>query len=128
MKTNTSKNKPETTATETLATINAQIEALKQQRVGLSEPLKGRYAELRTELLETETQIRELDPTWKPEPLKPKAEAKIREILGASPEPLDEDAILKAVGDMFTKWKVRTTLKKRFTIGTDGKYSVAKAA
>ena len=49
------------TATAALAQINAEIEALKQQRIGLAEPLKIRFAELRTELAEMETEIRSLE-------------------------------------------------------------------
>jgi len=37
-------------ATAALAKINAQIEALNQQRIGLAQPLKERYAEMRGEL------------------------------------------------------------------------------
>jgi hypothetical protein len=70
-------------ATAALAQINAQIEALNQQRIGLAQPLKDRYAELRGELLGMETEIRGLDPAWKPASLRPKADDKIREILTA---------------------------------------------
>jgi hypothetical protein len=117
-----------------LAEINAQIAVLTQQRVTLAEPLKGRYGELRTELLEMETQIRELDPTWKPEPAKAKAETKISEILTAKGQPMTPEEIVAAVGDLFTPWKVKNTLKKKstgakavFTVA-DGKYVVKAAA
>ncbi len=117
-----------------LAEINAQIAVLTQQRITLAEPLKGRYGELRTELLEMETQIRELDPTWKPEPMKAKAEAKIAEILTAKGQPMTPEEIVAAVGDLFTPWKVKNTLKKKstgakavFTMA-DGKYAVKAAA
>ena len=60
----------------TLAKINEKIAALQQERAGLAEPLKLHYADLRKQLGETETQIRDLDPSWKPASLKPKADAK----------------------------------------------------
>ena len=129
---NTSKNTvgTENNATAALAKINAQIEALNQQRVGLAQPLKDRYAELRGELLTLETEVRELDPTWKPEPMKAKAETKIGEILTANGQPMAAEEIVKAVGDLFTPWKVKNTLKKKstgakavFTLA-DGKYTV----
>jgi len=125
MKTTNDKNKTgNNNATATLANINAQIEALKQQRIGLAEPLKTRYTELSGELLTMETQIRELDPTWKPASLKPKADVKIAEIITANGSPMTEAEIVAAVGGVFTKWKVKQVLKKRFTAGADGKFSV----
>lgn len=132
---NTSKNtgtgnKPQ----QVLAEINAKIAELQQQRVGLAEPLKDRYAEIAKELTDTANQIRELDPTWKPEPLKPRAEAKITEILTANERPMTADEILKEVGNLFTPWKVKNTLKKKstgakavFTL-IDGRYSVKATA
>jgi uncharacterized protein YukE len=111
------------TAQAALADINAKIVELQQQRIGLAQPLKDRYAELRGELAETEKQIRDLDPTWKPAPLKPKAQDKIREIIVANGRPMTETEIFAAVGDLFTKYKVRQTLKKRFTVDPAGKYS-----
>ena len=72
-------------ATIQLADINAQIEALKQQRIGLSEPLKAKHTELTGELLELEIQVKELTRTWKPASLRPKIDDKIREILAAGP-------------------------------------------
>ena len=121
-------------ATAALAKINAQIEALQQQRVGLAQPLKDRYAELRGELLTLETEVRELDPTWKPEPMKAKAESKITEILTAKGQPMSAEEIVAAVGDLFTPWKVKNTLKKKsqgakavFAV-KDGKYGVRAAA
>jgi hypothetical protein len=117
-----------------LARINGQIEELKQQRIGLAQPLKDRYAELRGELLETETQIRDLDPAWKPTPLKPRADEKIREIITANgSKPMGVDEIVKAVGDVFTPWKIKNTLKKKSTGAkaifalVDGKYSLKAA-
>ena len=71
------------TAQATLAEINAKIAELNQRRIGLAEPLKNRYAELLGELNETGRQIKELDETWKPASLKPKADDKIREIITA---------------------------------------------
>lgn len=130
---NTSKQKTGNNAAATLANINAQIESLKQQRIGLAQPLKDRYAEIRGELLTMETQIRELDPSWKSVPLKPKAETKIAEILTAK-GPLMVEEIVAAVGDVFTPWKVKNTLKKKstgakavFTLA-DGKYAVRATA
>jgi hypothetical protein len=123
---NTSKKTGSNNAAATLADINAQIEALKQKRIGLAQPLKDRYAEIRGELLTTETQIRDLDPNWKPTPLKPKAQDKIGEIIAANGT-MTEAAILTAVGDLFTKYKVRQTLKKHFTADAAGKYSVKVA-
>jgi hypothetical protein len=119
-------------ATAALAKINAQIEALKQQRVGLAQPLKDRYAELRGELLALETEVRELDPTWKPEALKAKAQTKIVEIL-AGHGALTAEEIVKEVGDLFTPWKVKNTLKKKSTGAkavfavNNGKYTVKAA-
>ena len=117
-------------ATAALAKINAQIEALNQQRVGLAQPLKDRYSELRGELLALETEVRELDPTWKPEPLKAKAETRITEILSDKGQPMTPEEIIAAVGDAYTSWKVKNTLKKRSTGPkavfslADGKYAV----
>ena len=111
-------------ATAALARINSEIEKLNQQRIGLSEPLKNRFKEMTAELETLSGQIRELDSTWKPSSLKPKADAKIVEIIAASGKPMDEAAIIAAVGDTFTKWKVRQTLKKHFTADAAGKYSV----
>src|SRR6516162_8390432 len=117
----------------TLAKINEQIATLQTKRAGLAEPLKLHYADLRTQLAETETQIRELDPAWKPASLKPKAEARIVEILTANEEPMTADEIVKAVGSVFTPWKVKNTLKKKsmgakavFAVN-DGRYSVKVA-
>jgi hypothetical protein len=129
MKTGT-KSKNGNNAQAALAEINAKIAELNQRRVGLAEPLKTRYAELRGELTQTENQIRELDPTWKPTPLKPKADTKIAEIITAHGKPMSAEEIIKAVGDVFTPWKVKNTLKKRstgpksvFTLA-DGKFAV----
>jgi hypothetical protein len=118
----------------TLAKINDQIAALNQERAGLAEPLKLHYADLRTQLTETETQIRDLDPSWKPNSLRPKADAKITEILTANERPMTVDEIVQAVGGMFSPWKVKSTLKKRSTGAkavfavNDGRYSVKAAA
>ncbi len=132
MKTDT-KNKNKN-ATAALADINAQIEALNQKRIGLAEPLKARYAELRTELADMETEIRQLDPVWKPEPTKPKAETTIAEILTAHGSPMAAEEIIQAVGNVFTPWKVKNTLKKKSTGAkavftfADGKYTVKATA
>ena len=121
-------------AQSALAEINAQIEALNQQRVALAQPLKDRYTEMRGELAALETEIRSLDGEWKPEPMKAKAETKIAEILTASGQPMAVEEIVKAVGDQFTSWKIKNVLKKRsagpkavFTLA-DGKYAVRAAA
>lgn len=106
-----------------LANINAQIQSLNQKRVALAEPLKLQFASLRNDLTALAGQIVELDPNWKQPPMKPKAEDKIREVLAAHGSPLTESEILKEVGSMFTKWKVRTTLKKRFSVDGAGRYS-----
>jgi hypothetical protein len=120
-------------AQSALAELNAQIEALTKQRVTLAEPLKGRYGELRSELMALETEIRGLDGDWKPEPMKAKAETKITELL-SSKGPMTPEEIVAAVGDAFTPWKVKNTLKKRstgakavFTLA-DGKYAVKATA
>ena len=117
-----------------LAEINAQIEALNQQRAALAQPLKDRYTEMRAELVTLEAEVRELDPSWKPEPMKAKAETKIAEILGTNGRPMSVEEIVAAVGDLFTPWKVKNTLKKRST-GTkavfavaDGKYAMKATA
>ena len=100
------------------------------QRVTLAEPLKARYSELRKELNDVETEIRQLDPVWKPEPMKPKAETKIAEILTAHGAPMATEEIIQAVGNVFTPWKVKNTLKKKSTgakavfMFADGKYMV----
>jgi len=118
------------TAQATLAEINAKIAELNQRRIGLAEPLKNRYAELVGELNETGKQIRDLDPTWKPVSLKPKADDKIREIITAQSSPMTAEEIIQAAGDTFTPWKVKNTLKKKSTgakavfVLVDGKYSV----
>jgi hypothetical protein len=122
MKTDT-KNQNETKTQATLAELNAKIVELQQRRVALAQPLKDRYAELRTELMDTERHIRELDETWKAEPLKPRAEAKITEILQAKRRAMTEAEIMAAVGNLFTKYKIKKTLEKRFSVDADGKYS-----
>jgi hypothetical protein len=120
-------------ATAALADINAQIEALKQQRIGLAEPLKIRYAELRTELSGMESEIRSLDGNWKPEPMKPKAETKIAEVITANGSPMTADEIVAAVSNVFSSWKTKSVLKKRSTGPkatlslADGKYSLKAA-
>jgi hypothetical protein len=113
-----------------LAAINAQIESLKEQRITLAEPMKSRWTELRGELVEMEAQIRELDPSWKPASLRPKAEDTIMEILTANGGGMTVDEICQSVGDLFTPWKVKSTLKKKSTGAkavfavNDGKYTV----
>jgi hypothetical protein len=120
-------------AQSALADINNRIAELQQQRVGLAEPLKIRYAEMRGELSALETEIRSLDAAWKPAPLKPRADDKIREIITAHGKPMSAEEIVKAVGDVFTPWKVRNTLKKKSTGAkaifalVDGKYSLKAA-
>ncbi|MGO8837455.1 MAG: hypothetical protein ACLQAH_15420 [Limisphaerales bacterium] len=121
-------------ATTALAKINAQIEVLNQQRIGLAQPLKDRYAEMRGELSALETEIRSLDAGWKPAPLKPRADDKIREIITANNgKPVSADEIVKAVGGSFTPWKIKNTLKKKSTGAkaifalVDGKFSIKAA-
>lgn len=122
------------TATAALQQINAEIEALHQKRIGLAEPLKSRYAELRTELADMEAEIRGLDPVWKPEPMKAKAETKIADILTAHGAPMAADEIVAGVGGEFSPWKVKNVLKKRSTgpkavfTFADGKYTVKATA
>ncbi len=132
MKNNTTKNKStgNINAQAALAEINAQIETLNQKRVTLAQPLKNRYAEMRGELVALETEIRSLDGEWKPEPMKPKAETKIAEIITAKGQPMTPEEIIAGVGDLFTAWKVKNTLKKKstgakaiFTLA-DGKYTL----
>jgi hypothetical protein len=119
------------TATAALAEINAQIEELKQQRIGLSGPLKIRYAELRKELADMATEISSLDSNWRPEPMKPKAESKIAEVITAHGSPMTADEIVQAVGSVFSPWKIKNVLKKRstgakaiFTLVDGNKYAV----
>jgi hypothetical protein len=134
MKNNTKNQTGNKNAQTALVEINAQIAELQSRRVTLAEPLKGRYAELRTELTNMEGQIRELDPAWKPEPMKPKAEIKIAEIITANGSPMSMDEIVAAAGNVFSPWKVKSTLKKKSTGAkavfavNDGRYSVKAAA
>jgi hypothetical protein len=121
------------TATAALQQINAEIEALNQKRIGLAEPLKIRYAELREELAEVATEITSLDNNWKPEPMKPKAETKIAEVITAHGSPMTADEIVAAVSGVFNSWKTKSVLKKRstgpkavFTL-VDGRYSLKVA-
>src|SRR6185369_11265606 len=124
--TGTVNNKPQ----QALAEINTKIAQLQQQRVGLAQPLKDRYAELTKELANMAGQIKELDASWKEASLRPKADAKIVEILTANEKPMSVDEIIKAVGDVFSPWKVKSTLKKKsagakaiFAVN-DGRYSL----
>jgi hypothetical protein len=124
---NDTKNTGTKTATAQLLELNRQIEELKVQKSALAEPMKARHAELRSELLQVETEIRELDPSWKPAG-RAKAEDKISEILAKGPMTLEE--IGQAVNGAFSSWKLKATLKKKstgpkaiFTL-VDGKYSL----
>lgn len=121
-------------ATAALADINAQIAELHQKRIALAEPMKSRYAELRKELADMVTEIKNLDADWSPEPMKPKAEAKIAEVITAHGSPMTADEIVAAVADVFGSWKTKSVLKKRstgpkalFTLA-DGRYSLKAAA
>lgn len=120
-------------ATAQLAELNAQIEALKIQKTSLAEPMKERHAELRSELLQVETEISELDPTWKPASLRPKADDKISEVITTTGSPMTAEAIIQAVGSVFSPWKIKHILKKRSTgpkavfAVNDGKYSLKTA-
>jgi DNA repair exonuclease SbcCD ATPase subunit len=116
-------------ATAQLQDLNAQIEALKQQKTALAEPMKARHAELRSELLQVETEIRELDPSWKPAG-RQKPEEKIAEIITAHGSPMTLEEIGQAVNGAFSAWKLKSTLKKKstgpksiFTLA-DGKYAL----
>lgn len=122
------------TATAQLADLNAQIEALKQQKTALAEPMKARHSELRSELLQVETEIRELDPSWKPVSLRPKPEEKIAEVITTHGSPMTVEEISQAVNGAFSAWKLKSTLKKKstgpkaiFTLA-DGKYGIKAAA
>jgi hypothetical protein len=122
-------NKPQ----QALAEINAKIAELQNQRVSLAQPLKERYAEIAKELTDTANQIRELDPSWKPVSLRPKADAKIMEILIANERPMAADEIIQKIGGLFSPWKIKNTLKKKssgakavFSVN-DGRYSVKAA-
>ena len=137
MKTSTSQKRTgnvNANAQTALADINAKIAELQSQRVALAQPLKDRYGELAKELGDMAGQIRELDPAWKPNSLKPKVDAKITEILTAGERPLTVDEIQAAVGNAFSKWKVKSCLKKRSTGAkavfslVDGRYSVRAVA
>jgi len=75
-----------------------------------------------------------LDPSWKPSSLRPKADAKIVEILTARERPMTVDEIVKELRGLFSSWKVRSTFKKK-SVGpkavfavNDGRYSVKVAA
>ena len=114
-------------AQSALADINSQIEALNKQRIGLAEPLKARHAEMTGELLALEIEVKELDPSWRPTSLRPKADDKITEIITANGGPMTEAEILTAIGNTLTKWKVKQTLKKRFAVDTAGNYSIKTA-
>lgn len=113
-----------------LAEINAKIAALQQQRVGLAQPLKDRYAEMANDLSDMAGQIRELDPSWKPASLRPKADDQIKSAIESNGKPMTIEEILSAVGNTFTKWRVKNVLKKKstgpkaiFTLA-DGKYAL----
>jgi len=117
-----------------LADINDKIAELQQQRVGLAQPLKDRYVEMAKELNDMASQIRDLDPSWKPASLRPKADAKIVEILTANEKPMTADEIVKATSDVLSPWKVKSTLKKKSTGAkavfalNDGRYSMKAVA
>jgi hypothetical protein len=117
-------------ATAALVRINNQIAELQRQRVALAEPLKSRYAEMRGELSALETEIRGLDPVWKPAPLKPRADEKIREIIKEHGKPMTAEEIIKELAGVFTPWKIKNTLRKKSTGAkavfavNDGKFSV----
>ncbi len=120
-------------ATAALQQINAEIEALNQKRKGLAEPLKARHTELTGELLALESEVKELDPTWKPASLRPKVDDKITEILTTNGQPMTVESIIEAVGNVFSPWKIKSVLKKRsmgakatFNLA-DGKYSLKVA-
>ena len=80
------------------------------------------------------TEIRTLDGNWTPDPVKPKAETQIAEVINAKGQPITADEIVQAVGAALTPWKVKNTLKKTSTGAravfavNDGKYTVRAAA
>ena len=121
------KNSKNNNVTNTLNEINAQIEALHQKRVNLSEPLKARHAELRNELLGIEGQIRELDSTWKSVPIRGKADEKIKELLNTNGGTMTEAQLVTATKGLFSKWKLKQVLKKHFAVDGAGLYSVKAA-
>jgi hypothetical protein len=135
MKTTDTKNKTGNdtkTATAQLLELNRQIEALKQQKTSLAEPMKARHAELRSELLQVETEIRELDPSWKPAG-RQKPEEKIAEVITAHGTPMTIEEISQAVNGAFSSWKLKSTLKKKssgpkavFTVN-EGRYALKSA-
>jgi len=130
---NDTKNTGTKNATAQLAEINAQLEALNQQRIGLAQPLKDSYVEMRGELVTLETEIRSLDANWKPASLRPKAEEKITEVITAHGSPMTIEEISQAVNGAFSSWKTKSVLKKRSTgpkaifVLADGKYSLKSA-
>jgi hypothetical protein len=133
MKTDTKTKTGTKDATAALAEINAQLEVLNQQRIGLAQTLKDRYAEMRGELVTLETEIRSLDANWKPASLRPKAEEKIAEVITAHGSPMTIEEISQAVNGAFSSWKLKATLKKKssgpkavFSVN-DGKYALKSA-
>jgi hypothetical protein len=126
MKTTSKKTGNNNAAAAALAEINGQIEALKLKRVGLAQPLKTHFDSLRSEMVATEIQIRELDPSWKPASLKPRPDDRIKELISAK-GPMTETELVKALGDTFGRWKVKQALKKRFTVDAAGKVTIPKA-
>lgn len=120
--------------TAALEKINAEIAALQVERAGLADGMKQHYADLKQQLSETEIQIKDLDPTWRPPSLRPKADAKIVELLTAKGQPMTQDEIMKELGGTFSNWKLKAALKKRssgakavFAVN-DGRYSLKAAA
>jgi len=120
MKTKT--NKHGNNAVAALAEIDAQIQELNRKKLEFAEPLKLRFMELHGELLTVGNQIRELDSNWTPPSLKPKADEQIRELISAN-GPQTESEIVKALGDTFTKWKLKQALQKKFTADSAGRFS-----
>ena len=117
-----------------LAKINEQIATLQQQRGGPLRAVETTLRRIAEAVGRYRNSNRDLDPAWKPAPLKPRAVDKIREIIVANGAPMGEAEILKAVGKMFTPWKTRNTLKKKsqgakavFAVNS-GKYAVKAAA
>ena len=115
-----------------LAELNSQIQALNQQKTALAGPMKETHATLRAQLLELETEIRELDPSWKPAG-RQKPEEKIAEVITAHGSAMTIEEINQAVNGAIGSWKLKTTLRKRstgpkaiFTLA-DGKYSLKSA-
>ena len=77
--------------------------------------MKQRYTELKGELLYAGSHRQGIGPHWKPEPMKPKAEIRIAEVIAAKGHPIAADEMTKELAGTFNGWKIKNTLKKRNT-------------